>query len=114
MLWWNIATVTGWRTSDVCALQYSCVNWETGQATIVVSKQTKAAEARVTRKGIEIVRQQRKDAARLAADHIAYMRWDSHSLPNWIICATMPASTICDLSKWDLKTHLTDAYRVCR
>ncbi|MFN1150320.1 site-specific integrase, partial [Serratia liquefaciens] len=39
----------------------------------------KAAEARATRKGIEIVRQQRKDAARLAADHIAYMKWDSIS-----------------------------------
>ncbi|EFL9897495.1 integrase, partial [Escherichia coli] len=77
LLWWDIATVTGWRTSDVCNLRYSCVNWETGQATIIVAKQTKAAEARATRKGIEIVRQQRKDAARLAADHIAYMKWDS-------------------------------------
>lgn len=77
LLWWDIATVTGWRTSDVCNLRYSCVNWETGQATIIVAKQTKAAEARATRKGIEIVRQQRKDAARMAADHIAYMKWDS-------------------------------------
>ncbi|HHP5654569.1 tyrosine-type recombinase/integrase [Klebsiella quasipneumoniae subsp. similipneumoniae] len=77
LLWWDIATVTGWRTSDVCNLRYSCINWETGTATIVVAKQTKAAEARATRKGIEIVRQQRKDAARLAADHIAYMKWDS-------------------------------------
>lgn len=77
LLWWDISVVTGWRTSDVCALRYSCVNWETGQATIVVAKQTKAAEARATRKGIEIVRQQRKDAARIAGDHLAYMRWDS-------------------------------------
>lgn len=77
LLWWDIATVTGWRTADVCNLRYSCINWETGKATIVVAKQTKAAEARATRKGIEIVRQQRKDAARLAADHIAYMKWDS-------------------------------------
>ncbi|MFV9658309.1 hypothetical protein ACNVD5_02555, partial [Klebsiella pneumoniae] len=37
------------------------------------------AEARATRKGIEIVRQQRKDAARLAGDHIGYMHWDSVS-----------------------------------
>ncbi|MBC0852585.1 tyrosine-type recombinase/integrase [Pantoea stewartii] len=77
LLWWDISVCTGWRTSDVCALRYSCINWETGQATIVVAKQTKAAEARATRKGIEIVRQQRKDAARIAADHIAYMKWDS-------------------------------------
>lgn len=79
LLWWDIATVTGWRTSDVCNLRYSCINWETGKATIVVAKQTKAAEARATRKGIEIVRQQRKDAARITADHIAYMKWDSIS-----------------------------------
>ncbi|MGS2696112.1 tyrosine-type recombinase/integrase [Enterobacter sp. CFEC121] len=79
LLWWDIATVTGWRTSDVCNFRYSCINWETGIATIIVAKQTKAAEARATRKGIEIVRQQRKDAARLAGDHIAYMQWDSVS-----------------------------------
>lgn len=79
LLWWDISVVTGWRTSDVCNLRYSCVNWEAGQATIVVAKQTKAAEARATRKGIEQVRQQRKDAARIAGDHIAYMHWDSIS-----------------------------------
>ncbi|KAB0545392.1 tyrosine-type recombinase/integrase [Pantoea stewartii] len=79
LLWWDISVVTGWRTSDVCNLRYSCINWETGQCTIVVAKQTKAAEARATRKGIEIVRRQRKDAARIAGDHIAYMQWDSAS-----------------------------------
>lgn len=67
LLWWDIATVTGWRTSDVCNFRYSCINWETGIATIIVAKQTKAAEARATLKGIEIVRQQRKDAAGLLA-----------------------------------------------
>ena len=79
LLWWDISVCTGWRTSDVCNFRYSCINWETGQATIVVAKQTKSAEARATRKGIEIVRQQRKDAARMAGDHIAYMHWDSVS-----------------------------------
>ncbi|WP_208952521.1 tyrosine-type recombinase/integrase, partial [Rahnella sp. ChDrAdgB13] len=79
LLWWDISVCTGWRTSDVCNFRYSCINWETGKATIVVAKQTKAAEARATRKGIEIVRQQRKDAARIAGDHIAYMQWDSVS-----------------------------------
>lgn len=79
LLWWDISVCTGWRTSDVCNFRYSCINWETGQATIVVAKQTKSAEARATRKGIEIVRQQRKDAARMAGDHIAYMQWDSIS-----------------------------------
>lgn len=79
LLWWDIATVTGWRTSDVFNFRNSCINWETGIATIIVAKQTKAAEARATRKWIEIVRQQRKDAARLAGDHIAYMHWDNVS-----------------------------------
>lgn len=79
LLWWDISVCTGWRTSDVCSLRYSNINWETGKTTIVVAKQTKAAEARASRKGIEIVRQQRKDAARIAGDHIAYMQWDSIS-----------------------------------
>ncbi len=43
LLWWDISTVTGWRTSDVCNFRYSCINWETGIATIIVAKQTKAA-----------------------------------------------------------------------
>ncbi|MFN1149401.1 integrase [Serratia liquefaciens] len=79
LLWWDISVCTAWRTSDVCNLRYSNINFETGKATIVVAKQTKAAEARATRKGIEIVRKQRKDTARLAGDHLAYMQWDSIS-----------------------------------
>ncbi|STL12979.1 Uncharacterised protein [Escherichia coli] len=34
LLWWDIATVTGWRTSDVCNFRYSCINWETVNATM--------------------------------------------------------------------------------
>ena len=41
--------------------------------------QTKAAEARATRKGIQIVRQQRKDAARLGWRSHWNMHWDSVS-----------------------------------
>lgn len=77
LLWWDISVVTGWRTADVCNLQYSCIDWDTGKATITVAKQTKAAEARATRKGVELVRKSRKDVARLAGDHIGYMQWDS-------------------------------------
>lgn len=77
LLWWDISVVTGWRTADVCNLRYSSIDWETGKATITVAKQTKAAEARATRKGVEIVRKSRKDAARLAGDHVGYMQWDS-------------------------------------
>ena len=78
LLWWDIATVTGWRTSDVCNFRYSCINWETGIATIIVAKQTKAAEARATRKDRDCS-PAAQDAARLAGDHIAYMHWDSVS-----------------------------------
>lgn len=77
LLWWDISVVTGWRTADVCNLRYSCIDWETGKATITVAKQTKAAEARATRKGVELVRKARKDACRLSGDHVGYMQWDS-------------------------------------
>ena len=77
LLWWDISVVTGWRTSDVCNLRYSCINWDTGMVTITVAKQTKAAEARATRKAVEQVRLTRKDAARLSGDHVGYMYWDS-------------------------------------
>lgn len=43
------------------------------------SEADQSSRSGATRKGIEIVRQQRKDAARLAGDHIAYMHWDSVS-----------------------------------
>lgn len=76
-LWWDISVATGWRTADVCNLTYDCIDWNTGDVTITVAKQTKAAEARAVRKGIELVRAARKDAARLASDHVAYMVWDS-------------------------------------
>ncbi|ECE6135384.1 integrase [Salmonella enterica subsp. enterica] len=77
LLWWDISVVTGWRTADVCNLRYSSIDWEAGKATITVAKQTKAAEARATRKGVEMVRQSRKDACRLSGDHVGYMQWDS-------------------------------------
>lgn len=77
LLWWDISVVSGWRTADVCNLRYSCIDWETGKATITVAKQTKAAEARATRKGVELVRKARKDACRLSGDHVGYMQWDS-------------------------------------
>lgn len=77
LLWWDISVVTGWRTADVCNLRYSSIDWETGKATITVAKQTKAAEARATRKGVELVRKARKDSCRLSGDHVGYMQWDS-------------------------------------
>lgn len=77
LLWWDISVSTGWRTADVCNLEYSAIDWTTGDVTITVAKQTKAAEARAVRKGVELVRTARKDAARLASDHVAYMFWDS-------------------------------------
>lgn len=78
LLWWDIATVKPAGVPVTCATSVTRASTgEAGIATIIVAKQTKAAEARATRKGIEIVRQHRKDAARLAGDHIGYMHWDS-------------------------------------
>lgn len=83
LLWWDISVVTGWRTADVCNLRYSCINPETGTATIVVAKQTKAAEAKAARKAVEEIRRRRKEAALLSDDHKTYMRWDS-ATADWI------------------------------
>ena len=89
LLWWDISVVTGWRTADVCNLRYSCIDWATGKATITVAKQTKAAEARATRKGVELVRKARKDAARMDGDHVGYMAWDS-ATPDEIAASMTP------------------------
>ncbi|HAK8244269.1 TPA: tyrosine-type recombinase/integrase [Salmonella enterica] len=89
LLWWDISVVTGWRTADVCNLRYSCIDWTTGKATITVAKQTKAAEARATRKGVELVRKARKDAARMDGDHVGYMAWDS-ATPDEIAASMTP------------------------
>lgn len=106
LLFWDISTVTGWRTSDVLNLRYSCINWETGRTVITVAKQTKSAEARATRKGIEIVRQQRKDAARIAGNHLQYMQIDAMSCDQLAAVMTeAEQAVVFDLvSRADVKT----------
>lgn len=76
-LFWQISVATGWRTSDVCRLSYSSIDWNDGTATIRVSKQTLSAESRAYRKGLTIVKESRKRAALLNNDPNEYMRIDA-------------------------------------
>lgn len=76
-LFWQISVATGWRTSDVCRLSYSNIDWNDGTATIRVSKQTLSAESRAYRKGLLVVKETRKREALLNNDPSTYMRLDA-------------------------------------
>ncbi|MCF6560951.1 tyrosine-type recombinase/integrase [Escherichia coli] len=52
-LFWQIGVSTGYRTSDICRMRYSDINFETGVVTICEAKQTKAAQTRAMTKAIE-------------------------------------------------------------
>lgn len=76
-LFWQISVATGWRTSDVCRLEYSSIDWQNGTATITVSKQTLSAESRAYRKGLLKVKETRKREALLANNPSEYMHLDA-------------------------------------
>lgn len=76
-VFYRISLATGWRTSDVLAMRFDAIDQETGKASIVVGKQTKSAEARAVSKALAVARDSRKQAAMLAGDAVAYMRWDA-------------------------------------
>lgn len=48
-LFWQLSVCTGWRTNDVASLRWDCVNLDTGEVTIIVAKQSKAAASRAAR-----------------------------------------------------------------
>lgn len=75
-LWWRVAVSTGWRTADVCRLQFSDINFDDGTATIVVAKQTKAAEARAYNKALKTYRDELKRQAAMSGDLNRYMQLD--------------------------------------
>ncbi len=66
---------TGGRTADIASLRYENVDFETGQLTYTVSKQTKAAQARALAKGLKEIRESRMNACLAAGDAVAYMQW---------------------------------------
>lgn len=75
LAFYDLSLETGWRTADVANLRYDCIQWESSSATIVVAKQTKAAQARALAKGLKEIRQSRQSAALAAGDAVAYMKW---------------------------------------
>ena len=78
-LFWRVSIATGWRTSDVCELRFSDIDFNTGKATIVVNKQTKAAEARAYNKCLKLAQERMKKAAAMAGDLHQYMIIDQTS-----------------------------------
>jgi len=76
-VFYRLSIATGWRTTDVSEIQYTDIDFTAGTCSIVVNKQTRAAEARAFSKSLESVRATRKRAALVSGDSGAYMRWDA-------------------------------------
>ncbi len=79
LAFYDLSLETGWRTNDCASLRYECLDMDAGTATIVVSKQTKAAQARALAKGLKEIRESRQSAALAAGDAVAYMQWGASS-----------------------------------
>lgn len=81
-LFWRISVATGWRTSDVIELEFNNINFDTGIASIVINKQTRAAEARAFNKVLENWKQQLKKEAALQGDANRHMVVDMCEVGN--------------------------------
>lgn len=79
LAFYDVSLETGGRTADIASLRYENVDFETGQLTYTVSKQTKAAQARALAKGLKEIRESRQSAALAAGDAVAYMQWGASS-----------------------------------
>ena len=80
--WWRVSIATGWRTSDVCSLKFSDIDFQAGTATIIVAKQTKAAEARAYNKVLKLAQAKAKKAAAMGGDLQRYMLIDQTDYKN--------------------------------
>lgn len=67
-VWYILSLETGWRTADVCRLRWDDIDLATGTATIVVAKQTKAAQSRAARAVVLRYIEQDKQAAIMRGD----------------------------------------------
>ncbi|WP_312354441.1 tyrosine-type recombinase/integrase [Pantoea vagans] len=72
--WYILSLETGWRTADVCRLTWNDIDLDTGTATIVVAKQTKAAQSRAARAVVLRYIEQDKQAAIMRGDIPAWQR----------------------------------------
>lgn len=75
LAFYDVSLETGWRTNDCASLRYDAIDWDAGTVTIVVAKQTKAAQARALAKGLKEIREARQAAALSAGDAAGFMRW---------------------------------------
>lgn len=73
-LFWQISVCTGWRTNDVAALNWESVNLDTGEITIIVAKQSKAAASRAARAVVMANIAEARELAAMAGD---ISRWQS-------------------------------------
>ncbi|MGL5251140.1 MAG: tyrosine-type recombinase/integrase [Enterovibrio sp.] len=73
LAFYDISLATGWRTNDVCSMKFSDIDFDTGIASIVISKQTKQAQARALSSVIESVRSYQLEKAAASGDSFAYM-----------------------------------------
>lgn len=67
-LFWQLSVCTGWRTNDVASLRWDCVNLDTGEVTIIVAKQTKAAASRAARAVVMAHIAEARELAAMAGD----------------------------------------------
>lgn len=67
-LFWQLSVCTGWRTNDVAALAWDSVNLETGEVTILVAKQSKAAASRAARAVVVAHIAEARELAAMAGD----------------------------------------------
>lgn len=75
LAFYDLSLETGWRTNDCASLRYEAIDWDSGEITICVAKQTKAAQARALAKGLKEIRESRQAAALAASDAAGFMRW---------------------------------------
>lgn len=73
-VWWLCSLESGWRTADVCRLRWDDIDLVTGTATIVVAKQTKAAQSRAARAVVLRYIEQDKQTAIVSGDIAAWQR----------------------------------------
>lgn len=75
-LWWRLAIATGYRTTDVCEIKFSDIDFSTGTVAITINKQTRAATARAANRVLKEWHFKLKQKAHQAGDHKLYLDID--------------------------------------
>lgn len=88
LMWYDLSIQTGWRTADVANLTYDSISWDEGTATIVISKQSKAAQSRALSRGIREIQETHKQTALIAGNTADFMKWSTASRNELLESAT--------------------------